>query len=84
MLNSDWMQQQSAALYQRVVREAGDDIAAQATRALQLTSGHAPAAEDVQELVALAERLKTKHNFPEQRARQAMCLAALNTNEFYM
>lgn len=82
MLNSDWMQQQSAALYQRVVREAGDDIAAQAMRALQLTSGHAPSAEDVKELVALAERLKTKHNFPEQRARQAMCLAALNTNEF--
>ncbi len=82
MLNSDWMQQQSAAFYQRVEREAGPDIAAQAARALQLTSGHAPSAEDVQELVALAERLKTKHNFSEARARQAMCLAALNTNEF--
>ena len=82
MLNSDWMQQQSAALYQRVAREVGDDITAQATRALQLTSGHAPSAQDVQELVSLAERLRTKHNFTEQRARQAMCLAALNTNEF--
>lgn len=82
MLNSDWMQQQSAALYQRVVREAGNDITAQATRALQLTSGHTPAPADVKELVDLAERLQTKHNFPVERARQAMCLAALNTNEF--
>lgn len=82
MLNSDWMQQQSAALYQRVEREAGPDIAAQAARALELTAGHVPAPEDVKELVDLAERLKSKHNFPEQRARQAMCLAALNTNEF--
>ncbi len=71
MLNSDWMQQQSAALQQRVEREVGNDIAAQATRALQLTSGHAPRPEDVQELVALAQRLQTKHNFPEQKARQA-------------
>ena len=53
MLNSDWMQQQSAALYRRVVREAGTDITAQATRALQLTSGHVPAPADVKELVAL-------------------------------
>ncbi len=83
MLNSEWMQQQSVALHDRVAREAGDDVAAQAARALQLTTGHAPAAADVQELVALAERLQSKHHFSEKRARQAMCLAALNINEFF-
>lgn len=82
MLNSDWMQQQSAALYQRVEREVGKDVKAQAARALELACGHAPSVEDVDVLVELVEKLKTKHNFTEERARQAMCLAALNTNEF--
>ncbi len=82
MLNSDWMQEQSAALYARVEREVGQDLTAQATRALELTMGHPPAGADVQELVSLVERLKSKHNFPEDRARRAMCLAALNINEF--
>ncbi|MCC6509763.1 MAG: PSD1 domain-containing protein [Pirellulaceae bacterium] len=82
MLNSDWMQEQSAALLTRVQREVGEDLTAQATRALELVTSRRPLAEDTQELVALVERLKSKHKFSEQQARQAMCLAALNVNQF--
>ncbi len=82
MLNSEWMQQQSAALLQRVEREVGNDVTEQARRALQLVSSHDPKSADVRELVDLVERLKTRHNYSEPQARRAMCLAALNLNQF--
>jgi regulator of protease activity HflC (stomatin/prohibitin superfamily) len=82
MLNSQWMQEQAGHLLARAEREAGQDLQAQAHRALELVLSRPPDATDVRELVDLVSRLKTKHQFSEQQARRAMCLAALNVNGF--
>lgn len=82
MLNSQWMQEQAAALLSRVEREAGYDLSTQAARALELVLSQPAAQADVKELMRLTQSLQSKHNFSEQQARRAMCLAALNLNQF--
>ena len=82
MLNSQWMQEQASALLSRVEREVGTELRDQATRAFELVLSHKPDQRDVDELVQLTERLKLKHNFSDDQARHAMCLAALNVNQF--
>ncbi len=83
MLNSDWMQQQAQALYNRVRREVGEDLEQQAQRCLELATSRTANKADKQELVALVQRLKTKHQLSEQKARESMCLVALNINSFF-
>ncbi len=83
MLNSDWMQQQAQAFYQRLQREAGEDLQSQAHRCLELSTSRPAKQADVDELVGLVRRLKEKHNLSEQKAREAMCLVALNINSFF-
>lgn len=83
MLNSQWMQEQARALLDRVQREVGDDLRKQAVRCLELTSSQTAQAADVDELVDLVQRLKSKHNLNEQQARKSMCLVALNVNSFF-
>lgn len=83
MLNSQWMQEQAQALLERVQREAGDDLRQQARRCLELATSRAAQAVDVDELVDLVQRLKSKHNLSEQQARTSMCLVALNINSFF-
>ena len=82
MLNSDWMQEQAAALLKRVERETGTDLRLQASRCLELTTGRQGSQEDIAELMDLVARLKTKNGLSEDAARQAMCLVALNLNQF--
>ncbi len=82
MLNSDWMQEQAAALLRRVQREAGEDLRAQASRCLELAVGREGSAEDVAELMDLVARLKSKNGLEEEAARRAMCLVVLNLNQF--
>ncbi|MEZ6136625.1 MAG: PSD1 and planctomycete cytochrome C domain-containing protein [Pirellulaceae bacterium] len=83
MLNSDWMQQQAAALLARVQREAGDALPAQAARVLELTTSQVADAQDIDELVDLVERLRKRDDMDETAARRAMCLVALNLNQFF-
>jgi hypothetical protein len=82
MLNSDWMQEQAAALLTRIEREVGADLHAQASRCLELATGREGAREDVAELKDLVARLKAKNGLGENAARQAMCLVVLNLNQF--
>lgn len=82
LLNSGWMQEQAAALHQRVEREVGNGLRLQAARALELVTSRRPSDHDITELVELVDRLKRKQNFSETQARRAMCLAALNINQF--
>ncbi|MGN6545953.1 MAG: DUF1553 domain-containing protein, partial [Aureliella sp.] len=82
MLNSQWMQEQAAALYARVCRDAGADVHARAARTLELVTSQKPSERDVDELVDLAARLQTKYQFDAEQAGRAMCLAALNINQF--
>ncbi len=82
MLNSDWMQEQAAALLARVQREVGNDVEAQASRCLELAIGRRGDREDIAELVDLVGRLQTKKGLKDTDARRAMCLVALNLNQF--
>ncbi len=82
MLNSQWMQRQAAALLDRIQREVGPDLRAQAARSLELVTSLTPQPEDVDELVDLVQRLKRDHAMDDGRARHAMCLVALNLNSF--
>ncbi|MGN6136287.1 MAG: DUF1553 domain-containing protein, partial [Aureliella sp.] len=82
MLNSQWMQEQAAALEARARREAGSELRDIAARALELVLSQAGDSADVDELVDLARRLMAKHDFTEEQARRAICLAALNINQF--
>jgi mono/diheme cytochrome c family protein len=82
MLNSQWMQEQSQALLERVSREVGGDLRAQASRCLELVSSRPPRSSDVSDLVDLVERLKQQEGLSESIARRAMCLVALNLNQF--
>jgi hypothetical protein len=83
MLNSDWMQQQALALLQRVQREVGEPLQAQARRCLELATSQPAQAEDITELVELVQRLQSEHGLSNPQARQAMCLVALNVNQFF-
>ncbi len=82
LLNSDWIQEQAAALLARVRREAGDDVRAQAARCLELVLGRPGNVEDIAELLDLVARLKAKNRLNDDAARQAMCLVVLNLNQF--
>jgi mono/diheme cytochrome c family protein len=81
LLNSDWMQEQARHLLERVARDVGDDVTAQARRCLELVSSMPAELPDVEELLDLVKRLKVKHQLDELAARQAMCLVALNLNQ---
>lgn len=82
MLNGDWMQRQAANLVGRARREVGEDLRQQAARCLELALSRPANPADVQDLIDLAERLKTTHSLNEQAARHAMAVAVLNLNEF--
>jgi mono/diheme cytochrome c family protein len=56
LLNSDFMEQQSAAMADRVLREAGNDQAAQIATAYRLALGRAPTAGELQVATAFLER----------------------------
>jgi hypothetical protein len=71
-LNNGFMLAQSARFAARVRREAGDDIAPQISRAIQLALGRA-ARED--ELAALTE-------FTQEHGLENACRVILNLNEF--
>jgi hypothetical protein len=82
LLNSEWMQQQAQHLLDRVEREVGSDLKKQAARCLELVSSQPAVPADVQELVSLVDRLRTKQSMPEPLARRNMALVALNLNQF--
>ncbi len=83
MLNSDWMQQQAAALLARVQRDVGDELHAQAARCLELVLSYPADEQDVDELVGLVHRLRDDHAMEDDAARRGMCLVALNLNQFF-
>lgn len=84
MLNSDWMQLQAKYLADRLNREAGDNLYAQAARCLEIVLARPNSnAEDVDALVQLNEKLRSQHGLDPDAALVAMCLTALNVNAFY-
>ncbi len=72
LLNGRFILQQSMLFAERVRRDAGNDVTAQATFAFQATFGRAPTAD---------ERLGTEE-FIRQHGLEALCRALFNANEF--
>ena len=63
-------------------RRPPNDLAAQVTRAIRLTTGRVPAADEVKKDVAFIAALKEKHKLDDAAALTQYCLLCLNTNEF--
>jgi hypothetical protein len=82
MLNSDFMQEQAAALAARLKREAGDDRAAQARLAWRLTTSREATREEVAESLDLMESLEAEEGSDSETSLKHFCLVMLNLNEF--
>lgn len=82
MLNSQFMQRQSAAFARRLTREAGREPAAQVKLGLLLTLGRPPSDAEIARGLNLMSDLKIKDKLSEERCLELFCLMALNLNEF--
>lgn len=80
MLNGQFTNDQAAAFAQRLTQEAPNDLPAQVRRAIRLTTGRVPTAEEVQKDVAFAQQMQTR--LGDQEGLRVYCLMILNTNEF--
>jgi hypothetical protein len=82
LLNGEFANEQAEAFAKRLQKEKPNDLPGQVARAIRLTTGRTPTAEEVKDDVAFVERLKEKHKLDEPRALAQFCLLCLNANEF--
>ncbi len=81
LLNGEFANEQASAFAERLTKEA-PDLEARVRRAIRLTTGRPPAAEEVNRDVAFVGDLREKHRLSEHEALKQYCLMALNANEF--
>ncbi len=81
LLNGEFANEQAAAFAKRLQKES-PDLTAQVTRAIRLTSGRVPGADEVKKDVAFITTMKEKHKLDDLTALTRYCLLCLNTNEF--
>ena len=82
MLNGEFTNEQAVALAERLRKEHPDDVRAQVTRGIRLTTGRIPTSEEVAKDVVFIEGLKAKHKLDEAKTLAQFALMLLNTNEF--
>ncbi len=82
LLNGEFANEQAEAFAKRLQKDAPNDLAAQVTRAIRLTTGRVPTADEVKSDVAFVGRLKEKHKLDDAKALVQFCLLCLNANEF--
>jgi hypothetical protein len=82
LLNGEFSNEQAEAFARRLQKEAPDNLAAQVTRAIRLTTGRVPTEEEIKKDVAYIELMKTNHKLDDLAALSRYCLLCLNTNEF--
>ncbi|MBX7104138.1 MAG: PSD1 and planctomycete cytochrome C domain-containing protein [Gemmataceae bacterium] len=82
MLNGAFLQESAAALMARLEKEHAGDRAAQVRAAIRLTTGRAPANEEVAADLKFIDRLKSERSLSPEAAMKQYCLLALNANEF--
>ncbi len=82
MLNGEFTNEQAAALAGRLTKEHPGDLPAQVTRAIRLTTGRVPTADEVVKDVAFVRTMREKHKLDERTALTRYALLALNANEF--
>jgi len=82
MLNGEFTNEQAAAFAERMKKEYPGDLNAQISRAVRLTTGRTPEAEEVSKDVAFVKLLVEKYKLDESVALMRYCLLLLNANEF--
>ncbi len=82
MLNGDFANEQAAALAGRLANERPGDLPKQVARAIRLTTGRTPTADEVAKDVAFVTEMKAKHKLDDRTALTRYALLALNANEF--
>jgi hypothetical protein len=83
MLNGDFTNEQAAAFAQRLEREAPGDLDGQIVRAVRLTTGRMPAADEVRRDREFVQGIRDRENLDPPTALRLYCLMMLNTNEFF-
>ncbi len=82
MLNGEFANDQAAAFAERLKKEHPGDLNAQIARAVRLTTGRTPGAEEVSKDAAFVKLLVEKYEMDESVALTRYCLLLLNANEF--
>jgi hypothetical protein len=82
LLNGEFANEQAELFAKRLQKDAPNDASAQVARAILLTTGRAPHADEVKADVAFIERLKAKHKLSDFKALAQFALLCLNANEF--
>jgi hypothetical protein len=82
LLNGEFANAQALAFAKRLQKEAPGDVTAQVTRAIRLTTGRVPDADEVREDIAFIRGLKIKHGLDDLQALTRYALLCLNANEF--
>jgi hypothetical protein len=82
LLNSAFMNEQSAIFARRLLKEAGDDPGVQVRAALRWVTQRPPDEREVERGRKLIETLRQKDGLSPERALAGFCLVALNLNEF--
>jgi hypothetical protein len=82
MLNGEFITEQADTFARRLEREHPDDVAAQVTRAIRLTTGRVPDADEVAKDVAFVREMRTMYKLDAHTALTRYTLLALNANEF--
>lgn len=82
MLNGEFANERAVAFAQRLMKESPEGLAVQVTRAIRLTTGRVPLAEEVARDVAFVQSLQTKHGLDATKALTQYALLCLNANEF--
>ena len=69
-------------LARRTARDRPGSLREQLSWAHELTAGHAPGAQDLDEAEAFIRELRTRDGMDPEHAMQAYCLVLLNLNDF--
>ncbi|MCA9259934.1 MAG: DUF1553 domain-containing protein, partial [Planctomycetales bacterium] len=82
MVNGAFLNEQAAALAERVRSEAGDAVQSQTRRAIELALQRDAEPEEVSAGLDLIERMRSVHGVDDDAALKMWCLTVLNLNEF--
>jgi hypothetical protein len=82
LLNGEFANEQAEAFAKRLQKESPGDLTAQVTRAIRLTTGRVPPADEVTVDIAFIRGLKDKHKLDDLQALARYALLCLNANEF--
>jgi hypothetical protein len=82
LLNSEFLQEQSALFAAHLKQKAGADPAAQVRLALKRATQREPTAAEVDRGLRFIARMKAQHAQKDDDALKLFCLLALNLNEF--